>query len=107
MLEDALTQEPSARLRGLEARPEELAVDAEEVLEPLTEEELRALHAQVREVIETATHRRARLFFRRWSRRSASSAAPRSTPLLFAQGSTTIRVSAPDRIRTCDLRFPL
>lgn len=43
--------ELSRRLRGLEARREELAVD--EAPKPLTDEELRALQAHVREVIET------------------------------------------------------
>ncbi|MGH2762551.1 MAG: hypothetical protein ACRDL0_21180 [Thermoleophilaceae bacterium] len=40
--------ELSRRLRGLEARREELAVDADEAPEPLGEEELRALQAHVR-----------------------------------------------------------
>jgi site-specific DNA recombinase len=45
--------ELSARLRGLEARREELAVDTEEQPEPLGEDELQALQVHVREVIET------------------------------------------------------
>jgi site-specific DNA recombinase len=45
--------ELSRRLRGLEARRAELAVDEGEAPEPLGKEELRVLQANVREVIET------------------------------------------------------
>jgi hypothetical protein len=45
---------PSSRANcGLEARREELTVNAEDEPEPLTDEEVRALQAHVREVIET------------------------------------------------------
>ncbi|MGH2823646.1 MAG: zinc ribbon domain-containing protein [Thermoleophilaceae bacterium] len=73
--------ELSRRLGGLEARSEELDVDADEAPEPLTDDELRALQAQVREVIEIGDPPARKVSFRRWSRRSGSSAARRSTRL--------------------------
>jgi site-specific DNA recombinase len=45
--------ELSRRLEGLRARREELAVEEPEVAEPLSDEDLRALQAHVRAVIET------------------------------------------------------
>jgi site-specific DNA recombinase len=50
-------EELSEKLRGLEARREELALDEEETPEPLTEEDVRALAAQVREVVEDGERR--------------------------------------------------
>ncbi|MGH2746045.1 MAG: recombinase family protein, partial [Thermoleophilaceae bacterium] len=73
--------ELSRRLGGLEARSEELDVDADEAPEPLTDDEVRALQAQVREVIEIGDPPARKVSFRRWSRRSGSSAARRSTRL--------------------------
>ena len=49
----ARVEKLTERLTRLEARREELAIDAGEGPEPLSDEDLRTLQAQVREVIET------------------------------------------------------
>ncbi|MDP9277143.1 MAG: recombinase family protein [Actinomycetota bacterium] len=50
-------EELTEKLRGLEARREELSLEDEDLPEPLSEEDLQALAAQVREVVEQGDRR--------------------------------------------------
>ena len=67
------------RLRGLDARREELAVDADEAPEPLTADELQALQAHVREVIEAGDPPARKALLQALVEEIRVVAAPRST----------------------------
>jgi hypothetical protein len=64
--------ELSGRLCGLQARQEESSADEPGEREPLGEDDLELLQAQVREVVEGGDRRCARRCCNRWSMRSGS-----------------------------------
>ena len=90
------------RLSQLDARRQELAIDEDDVIEPLSDDDLRALQAQVRDVVANGDPPQ-----RQDAPPSADPGSPRGQPgrdlpvLHFAPGSTTVRVSAPGKNRTC------
>ncbi len=98
--------ELTRKLDGLHARHDELAPDETQAPEPLSEEDLHALRAHARQVIETGDPPARKALLQAPRRRHPRLQPPRDLPdILFARGSTTVRVSQCAR-QDSNLRLP-
>ena len=98
--------ELTERLRGLQARREELSAEEPDEREPLSDEDLALLQAEVREVIEGGDPPTRKALLQSMVEEIRVVKPRGDLPVfLFAGGSTTVRISTPGWIRTSDPRL--